>query len=305
MRSTDVEWERWGVRDPYYGVLADERYRRNQLTDESLRRFFDSGERHVDQLVRTIRDRLDPRFAPSSVLDYGCGVGRTLVPFAQRAARVVGLDVSDAMLAEARRNCDERSLDNVTLARSDDSLSSLSGVFDLVHSLLVFQHMEVPRGERVLAALVERLTPGGIGALHFLVASDRGWLRRALARARGPVPGLHQLVNLLRGKRLDEPLAQMNAYDLPRLLLQLRRQGIEWVVCESDEQDGNLAVMLYFQKPPLAPLEVASPGGAARPSAREADGRQTRAELRMLDSFAGAARARGNAPGLRVAFHHN
>jgi SAM-dependent methyltransferase len=254
-------------------VLADEQYRRDQLTDQGLRRFFDSGERHVDQLLRTIRDRLDPRFVPSSVLDYGCGVGRTLVPFAQRVARVVGLDVSDAMLAEARRNCDERSLGNVTLARADDSLSSLSGVFDLVHSLLVFQHVEVTRGERVLAALVERLTPGGIGALHFLVASDRGWLRRALSQARGRVPGLHGLVNVLRGKQIDEPLAQMNVYDLPRVLRQLRRQGIEWVVCESDEQDGNVAVMLYFQKPPLAPAEAPSPGGAARPSTAEANGR--------------------------------
>jgi SAM-dependent methyltransferase len=279
VRSTDVQWERWGNRDPYYGVLSDERYRRGRLTDHELGRFFESGERHVEQLLRTIRERLDPRFAPSSILDYGCGVGRTLIPLAGHAGLVVGMDVSDSMLAEARRNCDGRSLAHITLVRADDELSALSGTFDLIHSLLVFQHIEVQRGERIATALVRRLAPGGIGALQFLVATGRSWWRRALGRARDRVPGLHALANLAKGRSPDEPLAQMNVYDLSRLLQNLRRQGINQVVCEGDEQDGNLSVMLLFQKR-LDAAKLTEPADANGALHLEAKNSAVRAERR-------------------------
>ncbi|MEQ1517644.1 MAG: methyltransferase domain-containing protein, partial [Usitatibacteraceae bacterium] len=128
--STDSAWQAWGEKDPYYGVITDPKFRRAELTAQAKKEFFDSGFAHVDYVLQMIRQHIAPAFSPSSVLDFGCGVGRLVVPFAKIAPEVVGMDVSTAMLEEASRNCVEHSIDNVQLCLSDDDLSSLVGAFN-------------------------------------------------------------------------------------------------------------------------------------------------------------------------------
>ena len=79
----------------------------------------------------------------------------------------MGVDVSDAMMAEAARNCRERKITNVSFVKSDDRLSRLEGTFDLIHSIIVFQHIAPHRVELLVRGLVSHLEPGGVGALHF------------------------------------------------------------------------------------------------------------------------------------------
>src|SRR5438477_8889174 len=66
-------------------------------------------QRLVDRVFhRTIRERFDLTFARAGdvkgkrVLDVGCGSGRYAVRFALEGAEVVGVDVSESMLAIAR-----------------------------------------------------------------------------------------------------------------------------------------------------------------------------------------------------------
>jgi SAM-dependent methyltransferase len=73
--------------EPYFTVLTDPRFLRANLTEESRAEFFRSGDALVDFLVRTIQLRLAPDFAPTAILDYGCGPGRLAVPLARLAAR--------------------------------------------------------------------------------------------------------------------------------------------------------------------------------------------------------------------------
>jgi len=147
--STDIAWEEWGRRDPYFGVITNPKFRRSELNDHSKREFFESGQSHAHGVLTTIRRFIDPGFAPRTVLDFGCGVGRLLIPFAKVADEVVGLDVSPSMLKEARRNCDEHGLSNIRLLDSDDSLSTVTGTFDLIHSCIVFQHIPPERGRAI------------------------------------------------------------------------------------------------------------------------------------------------------------
>ena len=51
----------------------------------------------MDEITRHV----DPTFAPSRTLDFGCGVGRVAIPLARRFEHVVGLDVSPGMLTRA------------------------------------------------------------------------------------------------------------------------------------------------------------------------------------------------------------
>src|ERR1700678_3977041 len=103
--NTDLDWRTWGDTNPYFGVISHAKFLAENLTDDSLQDFFASGEHHIEHIYNVIRARIRPGFQPARVLDYGCGVGRLVVPLARRSEKAVGVDVSPGMLAEARENC--------------------------------------------------------------------------------------------------------------------------------------------------------------------------------------------------------
>jgi 2-polyprenyl-3-methyl-5-hydroxy-6-metoxy-1,4-benzoquinol methylase len=89
-RNTDRDWEKFGASDPYLGVLTHEQYHRANLTDESKEAFFKSGHDYIADVSKKIRTYLDPAFTPCRSLDFGCGVGRLVVPLAGISDHVVG-----------------------------------------------------------------------------------------------------------------------------------------------------------------------------------------------------------------------
>ena len=162
MRHADRAYDRVGQTEPYYGVITLERYLSANLNAVALREFFESGETQVASVLATIRTRFAADFKPRRALDFGCGVGRILSPLAREAGQAIGVDVSDAMMAEAARNCRERKLTNVSFVKSDDRLSRLEGTFDLIHSSIVFQHIVPRRVEMMVRGLLAHLEPGGV-----------------------------------------------------------------------------------------------------------------------------------------------
>lgn len=81
------------------------------------------------------------------------------------------------MLAEARRNCSERGLDNTEFVTTDEFLASTGLRFDLVHSLIVFQHIEPRTGLEIVEKMLTSLTNNGIGVLHFTYAGSSAAFR--------------------------------------------------------------------------------------------------------------------------------
>jgi len=247
--DSDQHWERLGRTEPYFGVLSQDRFKPANLDEQALHEFFQSGEAHVDTVLNTIRAHLTSRFRPGRCLDFGCGVGRLMVPLAGRFERAVGVDVSPSMLAEARRNAGRFGLTNVEFAESDDRLSKVAGGFDFIHSFIVMQHIPCQRGEQLLRALIDRLDPSGVAALHFTYARTGSRLRRWTHEAQKRVPLVHMLINLYKHRPLTYPLMQMNRYDLNQLLRILQANSIENVYLTfTHNDDGHLGVMLYFQK---------------------------------------------------------
>ncbi len=78
-------------------------------------------------------------------LDFGCGVGRLVIPLSKIAESVTGVDVSESMLNEAISNCDNQNVNNANFIKADDNLSMLSGKYDFIHSYIVFQHIPTKR----------------------------------------------------------------------------------------------------------------------------------------------------------------
>jgi len=247
-RDSDKEWEKFGRNEPYYGVLSHDKFRKDKFNDDSLREFFKSGQDHIDFVLETIRTSVDSGFSPSRALDFGCGVGRCSIPLTRVCQSVVGVDVSDSMLEEARKNCSEQSISNLELVKSDDTLSRVSGPFDLVHSVLVFQHIPQKRGEKIFTRLVELLSDNGVAVVQFVYHREDPTLIRIMGIFRKKVPLWHNFVNLLYGKPFSDPLMEKNVYGLNRLLAILHEHRCGNLHLRFHGKGRFRSVALFFQK---------------------------------------------------------
>lgn len=250
--STDAEWEKWGATNPYFGVLSQKKFRKEHLNEAALNEFFASGEQDVATFFDSISKYIDPNFSPKTALDFGCGTGRLLIATAARVNHMVGLDVSDSMLIEAQKNCVSRDIKNVTFLKSDDALSLLQEQFDLIYSHIVLQHIPVERGENIFTRLVSHINHGGVGVIQVVYGHETLGTNTNVVKK----PYWARLKNLikwcLRFSQIIEnqdPVMEMNFYDLNRLLFTLQRLGVHRVYSSFTNHGGYLGVFLYFQKP--------------------------------------------------------
>ena len=242
------DWEQLGAADPYFAVLTNQRFQRENLSEDALRDFFTSGQHYIDFLFQLIRTHLDVNFQPVRTLDFGCGVGRLTVPLSANSTSVVACDASVNMLLEAKRNCEARGISNVEFVRSDDYLSEIKGPFDFINSFIVFQHIPRRKGERLVQALLERLQDNGIGALHFTYHKATSGARKFVKRLSHSVRLIHWAVNLLEGRPFNYPMIQMNEYDLNKLCLILQRNNCHHCLIRFTRHSMHHGALLVFQK---------------------------------------------------------
>jgi SAM-dependent methyltransferase len=284
--DTDSEWEKWGQQDPYFAVLTLERFRSSRLTASDKEEFFASGAHHAASVLADCRRLFDASFAPTSVLDFGCGVGRVLIPLAVQVQRAVGVDVSLSMLAEARRNCDERAIQNVELVQSDDDLTRVEGTFDLIHSSIVFQHIPIERGRVLFQHLLDHLAPTGIAAIH--VTFGKAYHAQNFGQPPAPAPfpasppvrhtslrqrlsrgSLGRTWRAWSGKSagtpppeaepspgVSDPQMLMNPYPLSELAYLMQMAGIQRFHASFTDHGGELGVFLLFQRSEGPPQSV-------------------------------------------------
>jgi SAM-dependent methyltransferase len=217
LRGSDRSWDSFARRDPYWAVLTEDRFRSAAMSLDDRRAFFDGGEIHVGALFAARNDLVGGALPPRRALDFGCGVGRLLPALAKRCELVVGVDVAPAMIAEARANCRRLAISNAELVCDGGDLDSVAGEFDFIHSVLVFQHLEPARGERILARLCRRLAAGGVAALHFTTGSRYSDMERRVSDLRHALAPLHWLLNLAAGRPPFEPPMRMSVYAPERL----------------------------------------------------------------------------------------
>jgi ubiquinone/menaquinone biosynthesis C-methylase UbiE len=119
-----------------------------------------------------------------AVLDLGCGTGRHALWLAEAGASVTAVDVSEGMLAEARRKPGAEAIQFI-VHDLHEPLPFPDGRFDLVISGLVLEHLRELGGFFAEAHRV--LKPGGravVSAMHPAM-----FLRGAQARFTDPASG--------------------------------------------------------------------------------------------------------------------
>lgn len=155
----------------------------NPVFFEGYRQIRAQKNNYNDLLEQPVMRALLPDLSGKTVLDLGCGYGRSCADAVARGAcRVVGIDLSERMLEVARReNADPK----IVCRRMDISRAGgLGERFDLVYSSLAFHYIpDFAALVRVLAGLVR---PGGtllFSQEHPVVTAPRSdrpsWVRDA------------------------------------------------------------------------------------------------------------------------------
>jgi cyclopropane fatty-acyl-phospholipid synthase-like methyltransferase len=246
--NPDRSWEQYGKNDPYFGVLADNKFRRANLSTDTKAAFFNSGEEYVSQLESTL-DHYFGQMPTGRALDFGCGVGRLVMPLARRFESVTGVDVSPSMIQEAERNCREHGIDNASFILSGgDDLPNVSGQFDLINTIIVLQHIPPDRGYKLIRRLLDLVAHGGIIAMHVNLTRHGSALRKTGNLIRRHFLPAHYLLNVLDKRQWNEPLMRMAVYDLNRIMLMLFEQGFHQVAAIPFHEEPHPGVLLMGVK---------------------------------------------------------
>jgi SAM-dependent methyltransferase len=172
--ATTLEWRNLGrAGDVLYNVCTWEP-KRGTWTEEE---FYASG---LSDWADLSRHWL--HYEPSlggTCLEIGCGPGRVTRALAGSFSKVVGIDVSEDLLARARAvvpdNVELHQVDSVSIPLGDATI-------DAVFSIHVFLHLEnLDTIRRYLADAFRVLRPGGTAMVHFWMAGTPAKLRNRIA----------------------------------------------------------------------------------------------------------------------------
>jgi SAM-dependent methyltransferase len=148
-------------------MSADDLFQLGSSYDEMLQRGIGlSGETKdyfIEGRIEHLRAQLGAAApAVSSVLDFACGIGDASSRLADAfdASRVVGVDIAEGAIDEARSRVDDERVEF-------ELLDSLEGgpAFDLCYINGAFHHIPIPQRRSVAERIRELLRPGGVVAL--------------------------------------------------------------------------------------------------------------------------------------------
>jgi SAM-dependent methyltransferase len=142
------------------------------LISDHAKVFWDNAAKDLDVRYKYIADEWAPtetflnliennNDSWNNVLEIGCGIGRLLVPLAEKynECNFYGIDISDEMIKLSPKK------DNIKYQELADNL-------DLVYSMLVFQHIDHQEKIKYIKLAYEKLKVGGILFFQFVVGEE-------------------------------------------------------------------------------------------------------------------------------------
>jgi 2-polyprenyl-3-methyl-5-hydroxy-6-metoxy-1,4-benzoquinol methylase len=295
-RHAQSAFDDFAAREPYFAVVTAPRFLRANLTPEHEREFFASGEILVDKMFSIIEAGLVPKFAPVSMLEYGCGVGRVAIPLSQRPGSVTAVDRSGVMLDLATREAERRGASHIVF-QAPEEFASASRKFDLVVCYHVLQRLRRGHGLALIRQLVDRVSAGGVGVFQWPLTTGASMGVEITRWARERVPGVNGVMNRLRGKPATDPFIPTHAYALDEVLEVLKSadcRDMQVVFERADDLDYAIvlarkpAVTTHVVHQPAEPGAGAAAPGGKRSAAHSASASASEAEI---DEFNRAADA--------------
>lgn len=116
---------------------------RDQFTRQAALYAASATIRRTELVERIVR--MAAPHAGDTVLDVACGPGLMTCAFARKAGQAVGIDLTSAMLDQARLLQVERGVENVSWVQGDATrLPFREGQFTIVHTRFSFHHLPEP-----------------------------------------------------------------------------------------------------------------------------------------------------------------
>jgi SAM-dependent methyltransferase len=156
-------WNKRAKQDAFY-------YVESAFWNGDIDNFFALGEERAQLLIDPILGSLTSPAEDSNALEIGCGLGRFSRALSKRFKHVVGVDVSDEMVRQAKE-LNSEFLSKLEFQPTDGTEYPLvtSSSIDFVFSYEVFQHM--PSSDIILNNLLEVrrvLKPTGTAFIHLM-----------------------------------------------------------------------------------------------------------------------------------------
>lgn len=137
------QWETLGATDPYWAVLTEPKMKGGKWNQDD---FFKTGENEIHSVLSKI-ERLDVTINKNIALDFGCGVGRLSKALSSRFDKVIGVDISNTMLHEAKKiNQEIKNIEFIHNSAKDLKIIPSNSI-DFIYSNMVLQHM--PRNSQI------------------------------------------------------------------------------------------------------------------------------------------------------------
>ena len=147
---------------PHWTVLTAPRFEPKQF-EAHRAEFFQSGRRAVETFRACAARAGIDLAAYGKCFELGCGVGRVTLPLAEAFKHVVGADIAEPMLDEAKRSATSYNVTNITwLLTNRFSVYNKISKFDVFFSGIVSQHNPPPVMGYILNQLLSKLRLGGI-----------------------------------------------------------------------------------------------------------------------------------------------
>jgi 2-polyprenyl-3-methyl-5-hydroxy-6-metoxy-1,4-benzoquinol methylase len=266
-RHAQSAFDDFAAREPYFAVVTAPRFLRANLTPEHEREFFASGEILVDKIFSIIDAALVPKFAPVSMLEYGCGVGRLAIPLSRRPGSVTAVDRSGVMLDLATREAERRGAGHIVF-QTPEAFAAASRKFDLVVCYHVLQRLRRGHGLALIRQLVDRISADGVGVFQWPLTTGVSMGVEITRRARERVPGVNGVMNRLRGKPAADPFIPTHAYALDDVLDVLKSADCRDMHVVFERAEHLDYAIVLARKPGVSTHAVRQP---AEPITRPAD----------------------------------
>jgi SAM-dependent methyltransferase len=154
-------WEAIGETAPHFSVVTAPEFRPDQISaNEGL--FFESAEVDKRLLLAVLRRAGRHPDDFSSLVEFGCGVGRMTALFAPLFREVIGLDISRPHLTLAEQTMARFGIRNARFIHVTAADLHPVSNFDLWFSRIVLQHNPPPVVLHILDKMFQGLAPGGL-----------------------------------------------------------------------------------------------------------------------------------------------
>lgn len=162
-------WERFARTDPYWAILTDPTRRHGRWREDE---FFATGHAMVQaHLARLEREGFV--VTRQRALDFGCGVGRLTRALGETFADVTGVDVSEEMLALARRHHADRAHLRFVHNPRTDLRQFADASYDFVYSLITLQHLPDDLAAGYLGEFMRVARPDGLVVVQIVTQKRR------------------------------------------------------------------------------------------------------------------------------------